>query len=228
MIINYQKSFSDLMALFFLVIFPGIIYAQGLDSALGKAAGFHSPEKNDTQKSNTSELKIFSGQIGTYDEFIFYEKQCRTQIESSCIKAGQIMMSQTPPQRIFDLSLTTRTQRAISLYEVAISKGNLEAMEYAYDLYFVPNPFERALNSNADSVRANELLDQMLAKNYPGGIARQAQDFIMNPEYLLSIEKKSTACKNVKLLDGNSGMTSKTTEIINELNSSLVCKLLSR
>jgi len=216
------------MALFFLVIFPGINYSQGLDSALGKAAGFHSLEKNDIQKKNTSDLQIFSGQIGTYDEFIFYEKQCKEQIETSCIKAAQIMMSQTPPQRIFDLSSTVRTQRAISLYEVAISKGNLEAMEYAYDLYFVPNPFERALNSNADSIRANELLDQMLAKNYPGGIARQSQDFIMNPEYLLSVEKKSTACKNVKLLNGISGMTSKTTEIINELNSSLVCKLLSR
>ncbi len=207
-------------------MFTKFVYAQGLGSALEKAAGFNKSEEGETLRNNNQSQQAFSGQVGTYDEFVYYEKQCRAQIETSCIKAAQIMMSPTPPQRIFDLSTTARTQKALLLYENAISKGNLEAMEYAYDLYFVPNPIERALNSNADSARANELMEQMLSKNYPGGLARQAQDFILNPEYLFSIEKKSIACKNLKLISGNIDTTLKTKEIIDDLNSSLVCKLL--
>jgi hypothetical protein len=226
MYLNSQKIWVLTSALVILIMFSTFVYAQGLESALGKAGGFNKKEESEPSKNNNQSQQLFSGQIGSYDEFVFYEKQCRAQVEISCIKAAQIMMSLTPPQRIFDMSTSARTQRALSLFEIAINKQHLEAMEYAYDIYYIINPIERALNPNADTVRANELLDQMLSKNYSGGLARQAQDFILNPEYLLSLEKKSIACKNLKLLSGNSGLTAKTKEIIDDLNASLVCKLL--
>ena len=226
MFLNSQKIWVQISALVILIMFSKFAYAQGLGSALGKTGGLNKTEESEPSKNNNQSEQIFSGQIGSYDEFVFYEKQCRSQIEISCIKAAQIMMSLTPPQRILDLSTSARTQRALSLFETAINKQNLEAMEYAYDIYYIINPIERAINPNADTVRANELLDQMLSKNYSGGIARQAQDFLLNPEYLLSIEKKTIACKNLKLLSGNSSVTAKTKEIIDDLNSSLVCKLL--
>lgn len=226
MFLNSQKIWVQISALVILIMFSKFAYAQGLGSALGKTGGLNKTEESEPSKNNNQSEKLFSGQIGSYDEFVFYEKQCRAQIEISYIKAAQIMMSLTPPQRIFDLSTSARTQRALSLFETAINKQNLEAMEYAYDIYYIINPIERAISPNADTVRANELLDQMLSKNYPGGIARQAQDFLLNPEYLLSIEKKTIACKNLKLLSGNSSVTAKTKEIIDDLNSSLVCKLL--
>jgi len=226
MVLNCQKIWLQILATVIYILFSKYVYAQGLESALGTAAGLNKTEVNETSNKNNQSQQLFSGQIGTYDEFVFYEKQCRAQLEFSCIKAAQIMMSPTPPQRIFDLSTTVRIQRALSFYETAINKQNLEAMEYAYDLYYITNPIERALSSNADTARANELMEQMLSKNYPGGLARQAQDFILNPDYLLSIEKKSIACKNLKLLSGNSGVTAKTKEIIDDLNSSIVCKLL--
>lgn len=226
MYLNSQKIWVLTSALVILIMFSTFVYAQGLESALGKAGGFNKKEESEPSKNNNQSQQLFSGQIGSYDEFVFYEKQCRAQVEISCIKAAQIMMSLTPPQRIFDMGTSARTQRALSLFEIAINKQHLEAMEYAYDIYYIINPIERALNPNADTVRANELLDQMLSKNYSGGLARQAQDFILNPEYLLSLEKKSIACKNLKLLSGNSGLTAKTKEIIDDLNASLVCKLL--
>ena len=226
MFLNSQKIWVRISALVILIMFSKFAYAQGLGSALGKTGGLNKTEESEPSKNNNQSQQLFSGQIGSYDEFVFYEKKCRVQLEISCIKAAQIMMSPTPPQRIFDLSTTARTQRALSLYETAINKQNLEAMEYAYDIYYIINPIERAISPNADTVRANELLDQMLSKNYPGGIARQAQDFLLNPEYLLSIEKKTIACKNLKLLSGNSSVTAKTKEIIDDLNSSIVCKLL--
>ena len=226
MFLNSQKIWVQISALVILIMFSKFAYAQGLGSALGKTGGLNKTEESEPLKNNNQSQQLFSGQIGSYDEFVFYEKQCRAQIEISCIKAAQIMMSLTPPQRILDLSTSARTQRALSLFETAINKQNLEAMEYAYDIYYIINPIERAISPNVDTVRANELLDQMLSKNYPGGIARQAQDFLLNPEYLLSIEKKTIACKNLKLLSGNSSVTAKTKEIIDDLNSSLVCKLL--
>jgi hypothetical protein len=226
MYLNSQKIWVLTSALVILIMFSTFVYAQGIESALGKAGGFNKKEESEPSKNNNQSQQLFSGQIGSYDEFVFYEKQCRAQVEISCIKAAQIMMSLTPPQRILDMSTSARTQRALSLFEIAINKQHLEAMEYAYDIYYIINPIERALNPNADTVRANELLDQMLSKNYSGGLARQAQDFILNPEYLLSLEKKSIACKNLKLLSGNSGLTAKTKEIIDDLNASIVCKLL--
>ena len=191
MYLNSQKIWVLTSALVILIMFSTFVYAQGIESALGKAGGFNKKEESEPSKNNNQSQQLFSGQIGSYDEFVFYEKQCRAQVEISCIKAAQIMMSLTPPQRIFDMSTSARTQRALSLFETAINKQNLEAMEYAYDIYYIINPIERAINPNVDTVRANELLDQMLSKNYSGGIARQAQDFLLNPEYLLSIEKKN-------------------------------------
>ena len=155
MYLNSQKIWVLTSALVILIMFSTFVYAQGLESALGKAGGFNKKEESEPSKNNNQSQQLFSGQIGSYDEFVFYEKQCRAQVEISCIKAAQIMMSLTPPQRIFDMSTSARTQRALSLFEIAINKQHLEAMEYAYDIYYIINPIERALNPNADTVRAN-------------------------------------------------------------------------
>jgi hypothetical protein len=218
-------KFKFIVCLMAVTFLPTYLYAQaGLESALGAATGANSKQLDKSDSAGSQPQAQYSGPPGTYEEFIFYDKQCKAQFELACLKAAKIMMSQSPPQQIYDLSSSRRAERTLRLYEIAINKGNLEAMEYAYDLYYDPYPLQRLINSYTDTSRARELMEIMIEKKYPGGLARQAKDYIESPEYALSLEKKSQGCKTVKALSSSSNLTQPTKEIVDNLNSSLVCK----
>jgi hypothetical protein len=160
------------------------------------------------------------------NDFVELEKKCRAKDGDSCLYAGKIIMLERPPQELFDLSLTTRANRAIRLYEAAISANdNLEAMELVYDIYFDSNPINRQLNSYTDKDRAKELFDQMLAKNYPGGQIRQARIYIEDPEYLLSIGKKKEACATARSLATRPDLTPATKAIVNAILGGNFCTI---
>lgn len=177
-------------------------------------------------------LEVFPDQSqitpGTFEEFLFFERECKVRNSSACLKSGSIVMSEKPPKEIFDLSLTRRVNKAIQLYERAIDLGNLQAMEAAYDLYHDPISTQRFLNSFTDSVRAKELLEMMILKNYSGGLARRADDYLGNPEYFLSIQKKREGCDILKKIPSDSKMTAATKKIVEDLNSSLICNLVRK
>lgn len=162
---------------------------------------------------------------GTMEEFLVFEGLCKKGDGKSCLSAGKILTSQTPPKEIFDLSSTQRINRAIRSYEAAINSGNLEAAELAYDLYYDSNLINRQLNSYTDKDRANELMSLMLNKQYPGGQIRQAREYIENPEYALSLGKKKEACQISSQLSSRSDLTASTKKIVEDLNSGIVCKI---
>ena len=164
---------------------------------------------------------------GTYEEVLFYEKQCRAKKDINCVKAGTIIMSEKPPQQIYDLDGAARAKRALRLYEVAIAADNFEAMEYAYDLYYDPYTILRAFNSYGDKSRAMEIREVMVTKNYAGGMIRLAQDYLENPEYLLSLGKKKEACQIIKQNTTNNDLTNKSKEIVNTLKNDLTCKVMN-
>ena len=160
------------------------------------------------------------------NDFVELEKKCRAKDGDSCLYAGKIIMLERPPQELFDLSLTTRANRAIRLYEAAISANdNLEAMELVYDIYFDSNPINRQLNSYTDKDRAKELFDQMLAKNYPGGQIRQARMYVEDPEYLLSIDMKKEACATARSLAKRPDLTASTKSIVNAILGGNICSI---
>jgi hypothetical protein len=161
------------------------------------------------------------------DDYVALEKKCRAGDGSACLYAGKIVMLEKPPQEIFSLSTSVRVNRAIRLYEASISASmNLEAMELAYDLYYDKNIVNRQLNSYTDKDRARELMDQMLAKNYPGGQIRQARDYIENPEYILSIGKKKEACATARNVAARQGISSSTKTISDDLLNGNICIVL--
>jgi hypothetical protein len=221
------KYLAPFLILFSFLIATNVSAQAGLESALGIASGKSINQNDKTPQGGAPNQDVYLGTPGTYEEFIFYDKQCKAQSELACLKAANIMMSQTPPQQIFDLSFSRRAERALRLYEIAINKGNLEAMEYAYDLYYDPYPLQRLINSYTDTSRAKELMETMLAKNYSGGLARQAKDYIENPEYALSIEKKTLACKTIRSLENSKNLTVPTKAIVDNLNSSIVCRVIN-
>jgi hypothetical protein len=127
-------------------------------------------------------------------EFSEIEKNCRSNQANSCLLAGKIMISDKPPQEIFDMSTSARMIRALRFFETAINLNSYEAMELASDLYADPSFINRSLNSYTDTARANELINQMVSANYPGGFIRVARDDMFNPEKLFEITKKKQAC----------------------------------
>jgi hypothetical protein len=180
-------------------------------------------EEVNPPKQKTTPINVENASI---NDFVELEKKCRAKDGDSCLYAGKIIMLERPPQELFDLSSTTRANRAIRLYEAAISANdNLEAMELVYDIYFDSNPINRQLNSYTDKDRAKELFDQMLAKNYPGGQIRQARMYIEDPEYLLSIGKKKEACATARSLASRPDLTPATKAIVNAILGGNICTI---
>jgi hypothetical protein len=158
-------------------------------------------------------------------EFTEIEKNCRSNQANSCLLAGKIMISDMPPQEIFDLSTSTRISRALRYFETAINLNSYEAMELASDLYADPNLVHRALNSYTDTTRAKELINQMASANYPGGLIRVARDDLYNPEKLLEITKKKQACITAGNILSNTQITESTKKIAVDVYDSQFCKL---
>ncbi|MBT8622542.1 hypothetical protein [Polynucleobacter paneuropaeus] len=196
-------------------------FAAGLGAAIKNTPVNPSPIKETV--TNMTAPDVSKPPAGTYDEFLYFEKQCKANIAVACLNAGNIMMAEKPPKEIYDQSSSKRTTRALQFYERAIDQGNLQAMEAAYDLYYDPYPVQRLLNSYTDTARAKELLDVMISKNYSGGLARQAKDYIENPEYLMSIEKKRAGCEILRNLANQNNLADATKKIVDNLNSSMVC-----
>ena len=163
----------------------------------------------------------------TMADLLALEKACKSSDGNSCLAAGKIMMAEKPPQEIYDLSSTKRANRAIKLYEAAITaNGNLEAMELVYDLYYDRNLINRQLNSYTDTDRAKELMDMMLAKNYPGGQIRQARDLMESPDSFLSVGKKKEACVTARSISNRRDITPSTKAIASDLLSGNFCPVL--
>jgi hypothetical protein len=232
----YAPKIKSLTSIICLLIFGNYAFGQsglsGLAGALDKANSQppiikKTEESIPLQKPTTPPQKIntpINVESASINDFIELEKKCRSKDGDSCLYAGKIMMLERPPQELFNLSSTTRINRAIRLYEAAISANdNLEAMELVYDLYFDNNLINRELNSYTDKDRAKELFDQMLAKNYPGGQIRQARMYIEDPEYLLSISKKKEACSTARRLASRSDLSPSTDAITKQLLSGNTC-----
>ena len=165
----------------------------------------------------------------TMKDFLAMDAACKQGNSSACLVAGKIVMSDNPPQEIFNLSSGIRANRAIRLYEAAINGGNnLEAMELVYDLYYDKNIVERNVHSYTDKERAKELLDIMISKEYPGGLIRQSRDYIEDPEYLLSFSKKKEACATARSISSRNNISESTKAIANDLLAGNICMVYSK
>ncbi len=182
--------------------------------------------RNQTSPMTLTETPQTSAPISlSMQEFTEVEKNCRSNQANACLLAGKIMISDKPPQEIFDMSTKTRTIRALRYFESAITLNNFEAMELAVDLYADPNFINRAFNSYTDTTRANELMNQMVSANYPGGLIRVARDDMFNPEKLLELGKKKQACMTSRDILSNPQTTESTKQIATEIYESQFCKL---
>ena len=193
--------------------------AGGLEGAMPKTTII----KQEVTPSRTVSVNT---ENASFTDFQAFDKSCKGGDGDACLVAAKIMMAEKPPQEIFNLSTTTRINRGIRLYEAAIAaSGNLEAMELVYDLYYDKNILERQLHSYTDKDRANELLEIMISKNYPGGTIRQAREYIEDPQYLLSFSKKKEACATARSLSAQNNLTPSTKSIVNDLLSGNICPL---
>lgn len=164
-------------------------------------------------------------QVNSYEAFVHYEKLCKKQSYDACLVAAKISRLDPPPKQIFDLSESRRISLTLQLLERAIDGNNLEAMELAYDYYYVINPLN--MTGHTDNSRADELLRLMLEKNYPGGIVRQAYIYLVSPMYMLDFSKKKEACLSIRPLLNQKNITDATKKILEDLNSGntfLLCK----
>jgi hypothetical protein len=224
------------LIIFSITVFPDL-FAQSSVNTPGNINNFSKGSlifPSDIEKNKESTLSVtpapkpeeIKPPSGTYEEFLFYESKCKQLKDSNCVVAGKIIMSERPPQQIFDLTISARAKKAIRLYEIAITMENLDAMEAAYDLYFDPFTAVRLTNSYTDTQRAMELREMMINKNFPAGFIRQAIEYLDNPEYAISYAKKKEACQIFRKYEGELNISEESKKIINEIKSGVACKLL--
>ncbi len=203
-----------------MLVSSSVIAQAGLGGALLKGGGVNA----DNESILTLPPKVADN---SYEAFLFYDKLCKKQNHKACLLAAKISRLDPPPKQIFDLSESRRIGLSLQLLERAIDGDELEAMELAYDIYYVINPIERALSSHADDSRADELLKIMLNRSYPGGIVRQAYRYLVHPDFFLSFSKKKEGCQLIRPLLSQSGLTDATKKMLDDLNSGntyLICK----
>ncbi len=222
---NIYKKYHNLKSILIFVglsIFSSTGISQvGLGESLLRGAGV-------TGVDNSSLALPPGVDSKSFEAFTHYEKLCKKQLFDACLLAAKISRLDPPPKQIFDLPESRRVALSLQLLERAIDGNNLEAMELAYDLYYVINPIERAFSANADDSRAEALLKMMLEKNYPGGIVRQAKIYLVHPDYLLNFSKKKEACLSIRPLEKIGNLTESTKKILDDLNSGntyLLCKV---
>jgi hypothetical protein len=224
----YAVTYKFLLPFILLCLMANGVNSQSALGGLGGGLGAVNSQQTITTKveETTPPLNIDSASM---NDFLVLDKKCKSGDGNACLYAGKIMMLDKPPQALFNLSISIRTDRAIRLYESAIAaNNNLEAMELAYDLYYDKNIISRELNSYTDKDKAKELMYQMLAKNYPGGLIRQARDYIEDPEYILSIGKKKEACATARNIAARQGISFSTKTIAGDLLNGNICIIFNK
>ena len=107
-----------------------------------------------------------------------------------------MLLGAEPPDVYSELSGTIRIKVALRLLEIGVSSSDIAAAR-AYDLY---NNNEIIGYGYADSFRANELLEIMKKRSYPGAALRTAASNLSFYNITVSTEEKTAGCETAKKL----------------------------
>lgn len=145
-----------------------------------------------------------------------------------CANAAAILLGDDPPDEFREMNEAQRTKIALRLLEKGVDSSNI-ATGRAYDLYSKTDVFGfGSFGGYSDSYRANELMDMMIKKSYPGGALRKARTALSFFSLTVTEDEKKESCAVAKRLLAEGKLDADSAKIANEVIDNGNCKNLDQ
>ena len=204
-----------LIALSLIFFSPAFVYCQYVAPQPSDGPGFAAqPSK---PSANNEIFKTLKAQCET-------DVACGKASGDVCADAGAILIGNDPPDDLRERPETQRIKIALRLFEKGVDSSNLAASR-AYDLYARTDLLLGALTGGySDSYRANELMELMFKRSYPGATLRKARSTVSIFSVTVSEADKKQACTLATQLKAEGKLDVDSTRIANEVLDATVCK----
>lgn len=163
---------------------------------------------------------------------IFKTLRARCEIEAPCgkasgdicVEAAAILLGDDPPDEFRDMNEAQKVKIALRLLEKGVDSSNLAAGR-AYDWYNKTELFGfGTLGGYTDAYRANELMELMIKRSYPGGVLRKARTALAFFSLTATETDKKQACATAKQFLAGGKLDADSTRIANEMMDTGTCK----
>jgi len=209
-------------ALTVLCLSPSLAYCEGNETSSppggGPSGAPQAAPAPERQPSKNNEL------------FRTLRAQCETEVSCGkangdvCVNAADILISNDMPDEFREMTEAQRVKIALRLLEKGVDSSNLAAGR-AYDWYSKTEFFGFGnLGGYTDAYRANELMDLMIKRSYPGGALRKARAAVSFFSLTTPEAEKIESCAVAKRFLAGGQLDSDSTRIANEVLDSSICK----
>lgn len=137
-----------------------------------------------------------------------------------CVDAAALLVASDLPDEFREMKEDQRIKIALRLLEKGVDSSNL-ARARAFDYYDKIGFL--GMSTYADPYRAKELMDMMVAANYPGGKLRQIRSQTTILSFGASEAEKRAACAEAKRMLKEVKLDADSTRIAQEVVGSGVC-----
>jgi hypothetical protein len=137
-----------------------------------------------------------------------------------CVDAAALLLGTDIPDEYREMSEDQRIKIALRLLERAVD-GNNRARGAAYDWYNKTGFL--GIAAYADAYRAKELMDMMVASNYPGGVLRKIRGATSILSFTSNEAEKREGCAAAKKLSSEGKLDADSAKIATEIVTSGIC-----
>jgi hypothetical protein len=214
--ITLRRFFRIVLSL--VCISPALVHSQ-----MGQYVG--------PQSSDGPGFSVPSGKPSANNEiFKTLKTQCEADVACGktsgdvCADAGAILIGNDPPDDLRGLPEVQRIKIALRLFEKGIDSSNLAASR-AYDLYSRTDLLlGMTTGGYSDPYRANELMDLMTKRSYPGAALRKARTAVSFFSLATAEADKKQACTVATKLKVEGKLDVDSMRIANDVLDAVVCK----
>jgi len=143
-----------------------------------------------------------------------------------CAEAAALLLSTEPPDEFHDMNDTQKVKIALRLLEKGVDTSNIAAGR-AYDWYSKTEFFGISnLGGYTDGYRANELMELMIKRGYPGGPLRKGRATLGIFSFSSNDSDKTQACNMAKQYLAEKKLDEDSTAIAKDMLDTGFCKTL--
>ena len=143
-----------------------------------------------------------------------------------CAEAAAILLGSDRPDEFHDMNEIQRIRIALRLLEKGVDSSNIAASR-AYDLYAkIEVLFGLGSGAYADPYRANELMEMMTRKSYPGAALRKAGSAVSFFSMAASESERKQACDLATQLKAGGKLDADSVAVADQVLDSSFCKNL--
>lgn len=145
-----------------------------------------------------------------------------------CAEAAALLLGAAPPDDYRDISESQRIKIALRLLEKGVDSSDIAAGR-AYDLYAKTDfMFGLSTGSYADPFRANELLEMMSRRAYPGAALRKARAAVAFFSMTVGDAEKRQGCALAAQLKSGGKLDADSVTVADQVLASNYCQSLNQ